>query len=109
MHYACTSLCDDTVGRLLTWAASLGILHNMKSFNVRHIQHRLAAVLAEVEAGEEIEVVRRGRPVARIVPLRAAAPPCDWSHAADRLREAYPEPVGGIAAADLVADGRGER
>ena len=54
----------------------------MKSFNVRHIQHRLAAVLAEVEGGEEIEIVRRGRPVARIVPLRSVAQPADWSHAA---------------------------
>ena len=53
--------------------------------------------------------MRRGRPVARIVPLRAVAQPCDWSHAAGRLREAYPEPIGGIAAADLIADGRGER
>ena len=53
--------------------------------------------------------VRRGRPVARIVPLRPVAQPADWSNAAGRLREAYPEPVGGIAAADLIADGRGQR
>ena len=93
----------------LTWARALGILYNMKSFNVRHIQHQLAAVLTEVEGGEEVEIVRRGRPVARIVPLRSVAQPCDWSHAAGRLRAAYPEPVGGMAAADLIADGRGER
>ena len=82
---------------------------NMKSFNVRHVQHRLAAVLAEVEGGEEIEIVRHGRPVARIVPLRSVAQPADWSHAARRLRRAYPEPVDGITAADLIADGRGDR
>ena len=81
----------------------------MKSFNVRHIQHRLAALLAVVEGGEEIKIVRCGRSVARIVPLRAVAQPCDWSHAAGRLQEAYPEPVRGIAAPDLIADDRGER
>ena len=93
----------------MTWLDTLGTMYNMKSFNVRHIQHRLAAVLSEVEGGEEIEIVRRGRPVARIVPLRSVAQPCDWSHAAGRLREAYPEPVGGMAASDLIADGRGDR
>lgn len=81
----------------------------MKSFNVRHGQHRLAAVLAEVEGGEEIEIVRRGRRVTRIVPLRSVAQPADWSHAAGRLRQAYPEPVGGATAADLIAHVRGER
>ena len=33
-----------------------GTLSNMKSFNVRHIQHHLAAVLAELEGSEVIEV-----------------------------------------------------
>lgn len=93
----------------LTWADSLGILYNMKSFNVRHVQHRLAAVLAEVERGEEIEIVRHGRPVARIVPLPSVTQPADWSHATGRLWKAYPEPARGRAAADLIADGRGER
>ena len=81
----------------------------MKSFNVRHIQHRPAAVLAEVEGGEEIRdhATRPSGGADRSV--RAVAQPCDWSHAAGRLREAYPEPVGGIAAADLIADDRGER
>ena len=66
-----------------------GMLSNMKSLNVRHIQHHLAAVLSDVEGGEVIEVRRRGRPVARIVPLpSAAAPPSDWSHAEKRLRSA---------------------
>ena len=53
---------------------------------------------------------RRGRPVARIVPLpSAAAPRSDWSHAEERLQAVYPTPVGGIPAAQTIADGRGER
>ena len=81
----------------------------MKSFNVRHVQHQLTAVLAAVEAGETIEVRRRGRPVARIVPAPSAAVPSDWSHAEQRLQEVYPSSVGGITAAQTIADGRGER
>ena len=82
----------------------------MRSFNVRHIQHHLAAVLADVEGGEVIEVRRRGRPIARIVPLPpAAAPRADWSHAEKRLQAVYPTPAGGTTAARTIADGRGER
>ena len=81
----------------------------MKSFNVRHIQHHLASVLADVEGGEVVEVHRRGRPVARIVPVPSGPLPSDWSHAEKRLREAYPTPSGGTTAAQTIADGRGER
>ena len=88
----------------------LGILYNMKSFNVRHIQHHLAAVLADVEGGEVIEVCRRGRPVARIVPLSSVPPPsADWSQAEERLLAAYPTPVAGVSATRIVGDGRGDR
>ena len=88
----------------------LGILHYMKSFNVRHVQHHLAAVLADVEGGEVIEVRRRGRPVARIVPLPSAASrTADWSQAGNRLLTVYPTPVGGVTAAQAIADGRGDR
>ena len=84
-------------------------LSNMKSFNVRHIQHHLAAVLTEVEGGEVIEVYRRGQPVARIVPVPSEPPQSDWSHAERRLREVYPRPSNGITAAETVADGRSKR
>ena len=88
----------------------LGNLYNMKSFNVRHVQHHLAAVLADVEGGEVIEVCRRGRPVARIVPLPSVVPQtADWSQAGERLLAAYPRPAGGVTAAQTIVDGRGDR
>ena len=87
----------------------LGILYDMKSLNVRHIQHHLAAVLADVQRGEVIEVRRRGLPVARIVPLPSVPPPSDWSQAERRLQAAYPTPSGGTTAAQTIVEGRGER
>ena len=84
-------------------------MSNMRSHSVRHVQHHLAAVLAEVERGEEIEVLRRGRPVARIVPLPTENQQCDWSDAARRLQSAYPALVGGTSAARIIAEGRGDR
>lgn len=82
---------------------------NKKSLSVRYVHHHLAAVLAEVAGGEEIEVVRRGRPVARIVPILAASHACDWSDAEQRLQSVYPTLIGGSPASQIVADGRGER
>lgn len=81
----------------------------MKSFDIRHVQHHLAAVLAEVEGGEVIEVHRRGHPVARIVPVPSEPPQPDWSDVERRLREVYPDPSSGITASETIADGRGER
>ena len=78
----------------------------MKTFNVRHVQHHLAAVLREVERGEVCEVRRRGRPVARIVPVSTHAPSADWSEEARRLAEVYPSPVKGTTAAEIILDGR---
>ena len=46
----------------------------MRSVTVAAAKARLSAVLAEVEAGEEIVITRRGLAVARIVPEPVATP-----------------------------------
>ena len=46
----------------------------MRTFTVADAKARLSAVLAEVEAGAEVLITRRGRAVARIVPEPSAAP-----------------------------------
>ena len=43
----------------------------MKSIGVRELQQRASEYLKEVEAGRTLEVTSRGRPVARLVPIRA--------------------------------------
>lgn len=40
----------------------------MNEVNVREARRRLAALLDAVEAGEEVSITRRGKPVARLVP-----------------------------------------
>jgi len=40
------------------------------SVGIRELQQHASKVLARVASGEEIEVTDRGRPVAKIVPLR---------------------------------------
>jgi prevent-host-death family protein len=45
----------------------------MKTANIAEAKAHFSALLAEVEAGEEVIIARRGKPVARIVPEPAAA------------------------------------
>lgn len=45
----------------------------MKTANVAEAKAHFSALLAEVEAGEEVIITRRGKPIARIVSEPAAA------------------------------------
>ena len=45
----------------------------MKTANIAEAKAHFSALLAEVEAGEEVIITRRGKPVARIVPEPVAA------------------------------------
>ena len=46
----------------------------MKTATIRQVRHEFSAVLAWVAEGEEVTVLNRTRPVARICPPRAQAP-----------------------------------
>ena len=50
------------------------ILCHMKTATIRQVRHEFGAVLAWVAEGEEVTVLNRTRPVARICPPRAQAP-----------------------------------
>ena len=43
----------------------------MLEFNVHQAKTQLSQLLRRVEAGEEIVIARAGRPVARLVPVKA--------------------------------------
>ena len=45
----------------------------MKTATIREVRHHFSTVLAWVAAGEEVTVLNRTRPVARICPPRAQA------------------------------------
>lgn len=47
------------------------IMYHMKTATIRQVRHDLGGVLAWVAAGEEVTILNRTRPVARICPLRA--------------------------------------
>ena len=46
----------------------------MATVDVREVKTHLSSLLARVDAGEEIMIARRGKPVARLVRYRSARP-----------------------------------
>jgi prevent-host-death family protein len=46
----------------------------MERIGVRELRRNLSAVLSAIEQGEEVEVVRNGEPVARLVPPARRGP-----------------------------------
>jgi len=47
-------------------------MYDMKAVPVRELQREIRAILDRVEKGESLEITRRGRPIARLVPAQPA-------------------------------------
>jgi len=60
--------------RRLTQGAVWNILWHMKTVTIRQVHNDFSSVLALVAQGEEVTVLNRTRPVARICPPRPEAP-----------------------------------
>jgi prevent-host-death family protein len=81
---------------------------NMKTATVRDVQHHLAHVLRWVEDGEEVQITRRDRIVARLVPARGAKKPA-WPDFERRLRRIWPGRRRGTPVSRLIIEGREDR
>lgn len=75
----------------------------MDSYCLTEAKARLSELVSRVEAGETVEILRRGKPVARIVPVERAREPVDWD-ALERLRASLPWQE--KSAADLIREMR---
>jgi prevent-host-death family protein len=83
----------------------------METATVREVQHNLARILRRVEAGAEVEIQRRRRPVARLVPADASTERvADWStHAAELAQVFGGRTVSGMPMEQVVSAARGDR
>lgn len=79
------------------------------SISIRELQQNLKRVMARVERGQVIEVTRRRRPVARLVPMRSAHATSPWPDLEARSRSVFGRRVLGTEGTDAVSEGRGER
>lgn len=82
-------------------------MYNMRNATIRQVQHHLNQVLAWVESGEEVQIFRRKRLVAKLVPpLRDGAATPDFVTRAKRVWGAAPR---GKLLSAVLAEDRGDR
>jgi prevent-host-death family protein len=87
------------------------VRHNVrqKTAGVREVQHHLSKVLAWVEKGEEVQITRRSKPVAKIVPAAAQGMLIALPAFAARARQIWGEAPVGKNLSQTVVDDRKER
>jgi len=93
----------------------LGIISNMKEFNIRHVQHHLADVLDAVERGEKVRITPRGKVVAQLGPPEPSFSSLRWPDATLRLQRLDTNGLiikqlkGGTPASQTIDEDREER
>ena len=79
----------------------------MQIVGVFEAKNRLTALLDEVEAGAEVLITRRGKPIARLVPADPGFDRARARRAAEGLRATSKGlTLGGISLAELIGEGR---
>jgi prevent-host-death family protein len=84
------------------------IVSHMKTTTVRELRNNYSKVLKWVSKGEEVEVTRRGKIVAKVVPPPSAkATQVDWSQSAALSRAAWSTCLTADESAAILADSQG--
>lgn len=85
----------------------------METATIRQVQHNLAAYVLRVEQGEEIEIRRRTKVVARLVPVTTPvreSRDLEWGNMRKRLHRMWGrETARGKPVSDILYETRGER
>ena len=80
---------------------------HMKSATVRDLRYRFSEVEARLQRGEEVEIRRRKRVIAKLVPIRSQ--PDSYPDFAAIQKEIFRKRKMCMAGAELAALNRGER
>ena len=80
----------------------------MKSTTVRELRNNYSKVLKWVSKGEEVEVTRRGKVVAKVIPAVPSSPSeVDWSKSAALNRKAWSTGLTSDQSAAILAESQG--
>jgi len=80
----------------------------MRTASLTDFRRRLNEIVRWIDAGEQIQITRRSRVIARVVPEDAANGAIEWPDFAGRARKIVPK-AKGAKMSDLVIEGRKER
>jgi prevent-host-death family protein len=78
----------------------------MKTVNVHEAKTHLSRLLESVEEGEEVIIARAGKPIAKLVPLKAKPRRPGGLKGMMRVREDFDEPLPGEIAASFRGESR---
>lgn len=81
-------------------------MYHMKTANVRDLRYHFSEVETALRAGEEIEITKRRRVIARLLPVRSSRRAARPDFLA-RLRKIYGGKVLKVSGAELLARERG--
>ncbi len=80
----------------------------MKTTTVRELRNNYSKVLQWVAKGEEVEVTRRGKVVAKVIPPASAkVTKVDWEQSAALNRPAWSTQLTAKQSASILADSQG--
>ena len=79
----------------------------MKSTTVRELRNNYSKVLGWVAKGEEVEVTRRGKVVAKVVPPVGPKTKVDWAQSAAFTRQAWTNTLTAKKSSAILADSQG--
>jgi prevent-host-death family protein len=80
----------------------------MKTATVRDIRHDFGRILSWVEEGQQVEITKRRRIVARMVPVKPKSRKMEWPDFQARLQKTFPGGLKGKPVSEIVEEGRGE-
>lgn len=87
------------------------VLHNcstMKTTTIRELRNNYSRVLRWVSAGEEVQVTRHGKIVAKVVPPQPVSPrKLDWKESAAFKRVDWSHQLSTAESSDVLADSQG--
>jgi antitoxin (DNA-binding transcriptional repressor) of toxin-antitoxin stability system len=80
----------------------------MKHASVADLRNRFARISKWIEAGEIVEITKRGRVFATLKPARPKRRPAEWPDFEARLRSIWPQGVKGKPISEILDESRGD-
>ncbi len=79
----------------------------MKTISAREAASNFPAVLRLIQAGQEVEVTQRRKPIAKIVPIQMKRRKIDWASTWEKVDAIYAgKPARGKAGSQIVIEAR---
>lgn len=81
-------------------------MHHMKTASVRDLRYNFKKIEQRLRAGEEIEVTKRRKVIARLIPVKDPPEKVEWPDFLGRMRALWGDKIFEPSNAELIAEDR---